>query len=254
MRDHAETSPVAATVKHSYTVPCTSAFRDAVEKLAALRKVNVGDIARSVLLVIATEIISTFPDPGEPTPEDRETVILKSGPAQGRPWRRKPRLQVRMAPGYEIEVIRRALGLALSMEKGAIRVRLEDPLAPPPAEPKPEPAPVQPPPPAAQSFPKEERRRGVREQSQKLQAVGEEIDRLKAIISVLAFEPLTDGVQSRADALYVLGFAPGDYPDARTLRAKFRMLATIHHPDSNHGDHQRMSQLNQAMTLLRDSM
>lgn len=132
MRDHAETSPAAANVKHSYTVPCTSAFRDAVEKLAALRKVNVGDIARSVLLVIATEIISTFPDPGEPTPEDRETVILKSGPAQGRPWRRKPRLQVRMAPGYEIEVIRRALGLALSMEKGAIRVRLEDPSAPPP--------------------------------------------------------------------------------------------------------------------------
>lgn len=249
MRDHAD-SPVAATVKHSYTVPCASAFRDAVEKLAARRKVNVGDIARSVLLVVPPETIATFADPGEPQAEDRETVILKSGPAQGRPWRRKPRLQVRMAPGYEAEMIRRALGLALSLEQGAIRVRLDDPAAPPPkADP-----PAPPPPDPDSAFPKVERRRGVREQSQKLQAVSEEIDRLRAIISVLAFEPLVDGVQTRAEALYVLGFAPGDYPDARTLRAKFRMLATIHHPDSNHGDHHRMSQLNQAMQLLRDSL
>ncbi|RAU23786.1 hypothetical protein CU669_01465 [Paramagnetospirillum kuznetsovii] len=97
-----------------------------------------------------------------------------------------------------------------------------------------------------------ERRRGTREQNQKLQAVSEEIDRLRAIISVLAFEPLPEGIQTRADALHVLGFAPGEFPDARTLRAKFRMLATIHHPDSNHGDHERMSQLNQAMQFLRD--
>lgn len=251
MRDHddpaaAGSAPGPASVKHSYTIPCASAFRDAVDKLATRRRVNVGDIARSVLLVMPAETIAAFSDPGEPASDDRETVILKSGPALGRPWRRKPRLQVRMAPGYTVETIRRALGMALSLELGGIRVRLEDPKAPPP---KPEPPP---PPPAAEAFPKVERRSGVREQSQKLAAVSEEIDRLKAIISVLAFEPLPDGVQTRAEALYILGFAPGDTPDARTLRAKFRMLATIHHPDSNHGDHHRMSQLNQAMEVLRD--
>ena len=151
-----------------------------------------------------------------------------------------------MAPGYAVETIRRALGMALSLEQGAIRVRLEDPKAPPPSPPAPRSEPV------AESFPKVERRHGEREQSQKLAAVDEEIARLKTIINVLAFEPLPDGVQTRAEALYILGFAPGDTPDARTLRAKFRMLATIHHPDSHHGDHHRMSQLNQAMEVLRD--
>ena len=92
----------------------------------------------------------------------------------------------------------------------------------------------------------------MREQSHKLEAVSEEIDRLRAIINVLSFEPLPDGVNTRAEALHILGFAPGDDPDRRTVRAKFRMLATIHHPDSNHGNHHRMSQLNQAMEFLRD--
>jgi len=53
--------------------------------------------------------------------------------------------------------------------------------------------------------------------------------------------------------LHVLGFSPGTKPHSRMLRAKFRLLATIHHPDSDHGDHQRMSQLNQAMAILRGS-
>ena len=248
MKDHDEAAIAStATVKHSYTIPCASGFRDAVDRLAARRKVNVGDIARSVLLVMPTESIAAFPDPGEPAADDRETVILKSGPAQGRPWRRKPRLQVRMAPGYAVDIIRKALGMALSVEQGALRVRLEDPTAPPP----PKPEPPKPTPPPAEAFPKVERRRGARDQSQKLAAVSEEIDRLKTIINVLAFEPLPEGVQTRAEALYILGFAPGDTPDARTLRAKFRMLATIHHPDSHHGDHHRMSQLNQAMEVLR---
>jgi len=246
MKDHCETAPTA-TVKHSYTVPCASAFRDAIDRLAARRRVNVGDIARSVLLVMPAETIAVFADPGEPESDDRETVILKSGPSAGRPWRRKPRLQVRMAPGYEIDAIRRALGMALAMEQGALRVRLDDPSAPPPprVEVKPEPKP-------AESFPSVERRRTAREQSKEMAVLSEEVDRLRAIIAVLAFDPLPEGIVTRADALHVLGFPPGTNPDRRTLRAKFRMLATIHHPDSNHGSHDRMSQLNQAMEVLRD--
>ncbi|HSV28224.1 MAG TPA: hypothetical protein VLL76_01660, partial [Candidatus Omnitrophota bacterium] len=115
------------SIKHSYTVPCASAFREAVEALAARRRVNVGDIARSVLLVMPADTIAQYPDPGEPPADDRETVILKSGPAQGRPWRRKPRLQVRMAPGYEIPFIRRALAIALAVERGQLNIHLHDP-------------------------------------------------------------------------------------------------------------------------------
>ncbi len=222
------------TVKHSYTIPCASAFRDAVERLAGSRSVNVGDIARSVLLVIPAATIAAYPDPGEPAAEDRETVILKSGPAKGRPWRRKPRLQVRMAPGYQVAFIRQAL--ALAMARGTRVVRLEDPEAKPPPPPPPPPAPA----PAAQDHLK------------LLEAVTEELERQKAVISVLAFEPLPEGVNTRAEALHVLGFPPGVHPDRRAIKARFRMLATIHHPDSHYGSHHRMSQLNQAMEVLSD--
>jgi len=222
-------------LKHSYTVPCSSVFREAVEALADSRQVNVGDLARSVLLVVPAEGVESFPDPGEPPSHDRETVILKSGPAKGRPWRRKPRLQVRMPPGHAIPFIRRALGLALALAEGKLAVTISDPAAPaqrpePAAEIKPAVPPVIEPEPEA-----------------------DELDRLRAIISTLAFEPLPDGVRSRSDALHVLGFSPDAKPDSRVVRAKFRLLATIHHPDSDHGDHQRMSQLNQAMAILRGS-
>jgi len=235
----ADLSASGGTIKHSYTVPCASAFRDAVETLAAKRHVNVGDIARSVLLVVRPELLTGQPDPGEPPIGDRETVILKSGPAKGRPWRRKPRLQVRMAPGYEIPVIRKALAVALALDKGELQVRLGDPRKRRPPEPPPPPPP---PPPQAP----------VHDGGRALEAVNEEIERMKAVIGVLAFEPLPDGVVSRAEALHVLGFPPGTRPDRRTLRARFRMLATIHHPDSHFGSHIRMSQLNQAMDLLTE--
>jgi len=220
-------------LKHSYTVPCSSAFREAVEALAESRHVNVGDLARSILLVVPAAEVERFPDPGEPSSHDRETVILKSGPAEGRPWRRKPRLQVRMPPGHAIPFIRRALGLALALAGGNLSVTVDDPKA---ASQRPVPAP--PPPPALPVVEDD--------------PMPDEVERLKAIISALAFDPLPEGVRSRAEALHVLGFSPGTRPDNRTVRAKFRMLATIHHPDSDHGDHERMSQLNQAMALLRD--
>jgi hypothetical protein len=237
--------------KHSYTIPCSSAFRDAVERLAQGRGVNVGDMARSVLLVVPVDVIETYDDPGEPPSEDREVVVLKSGPAAGRPWRRKPRLQVRMAPGYRIEVIRRALNIALAMADGSLAVHLHDPKTPPP---QPAPA-VEPERPAPKPELSETAVQAMlAEDKRLLQAAGEEIERLRATISVLRFDPLSDGVNSRAEALYVLGFPPGTYPDARAVRGRFRMLATIHHPDSNFGDHERMSQLNQAMEILRDGL
>ena len=210
--------------KHSYTIPCSSPFRDSVEALARRRGVNVGDIARSVLLVVPLSVISDYPDPGEPPADDRELVVLKSGPAKGRPWRRKPRLQVRMAPGFTIVAIRSALGLALAMEQGDRSVRLHGPQATPAAaDPPPSVDPVD-------DAPRKERRNpgrrssDVREEAETLKALEaarEELERMRAAISVMAFDPLDSGVNSRTEALYVLGFSPDSRPDARALRARW---------------------------------
>lgn len=233
------------TRKHSYTIPCSSTFRDSVSDLARRRGVNVADLARSVTLVVPTKAIAGYPDPGEPEAGDRETVILKSGAAKGRPWRRKPRLQVRMSPGYDVLIIRRALALALAMDRGELRVDVGDtrPAPPVPAPPPPPPPPAPPPPPPPPPVPTVDPAR--------LQEITDELERLQTIVSVLTFEPLPDGVQTRDDALHVLGLPPGRVPDRQTLRARYRMLATIHHPDGRYGNHRRMSQLNEAMDVLR---
>ena len=216
---------MASPVKTSYTVPCASAFRDSVIDLATRKGVNVGDVARSVMLAYPAETVASAPDPGEPQHADRETVVLQSGRAEGRPWKRKPRLQVRMPPGHGVPDIRRALGLALALDRGDLVARVEPPNATPPVDPE------------------------VEHQAERLR---EEVARLKTIVSVLAFDPLPEGPQNRSEALFVLGFAPGSRPDDRTVRARFRMLAAIHHPDSTYGNNQRMSQLNRAMELLRE--
>lgn len=205
--------------KHAYTLPCASVFRDAVLDLARVRGVNVADLARSVVLMVPAEIIEQFEDPGEPDAGDRETVVLKSGAAKGRPWRRKPRLQVRMAPGYTPTTIRKALGMALALAKNDLTLDIKTP-------------------------------QQMNEQA-KTPELREEIERLQSIIAELAFEPLSDGIQSRDDALHVLGFPPGALPPLGVMRARFRTLASIHHPDGKLGSHQRMSQLNAAMEYLR---
>ena len=249
----------SSSVKHSYTVPCASAFRDAAEALAHKRRVNVGDIARSILLVMPQSVIDGYPDPGEPLPDDRETVILKSGPALGRPWRRKPRIQVRMAPGYSIEQIRKALGIALAIESGVVQPQLLPPgyvyqAVAPETQKEPdkttmknatvpaEPAAVQPTMTVAEAF------------SEQTAPLREEVERLKAIVNVLSFDPLPGGVATADEALHVLGFPPRSRPKLQDVKARFRILATIHHPDSSHGNHQRMSQINQAMTILRTTV
>lgn len=209
--------------KHSYTIPCSSGFRDAVTALADKRRVNVADLARSVALVVSQAEITAFPDPGGPLAGDRETVVLKSGAAKGKPWQRKPRLQVRMAPGYDAVTLRKALGMALAIDRGDIDIRLdglEQEEVPP-----------------------------LVDESLIIEA-REEMDRLRSIISVLSFEPLPQGIRCRDDALHILGFPPGSLPDRKSLKNRFRTLATIHHPDSGHGNHDRMSQLNEAMAHL----
>ena len=219
------------TPKTSYTIPCSSAFRDAINALAASRQVNVADLARSILLVIPETAVREVPDPGDPPPEDREETTLKSGPSAGKLWRRKPRLQVRLSAGYNVTIVRRALNLALKLNQGDLTPKLEK--ARPDTGAQETQKPTEP-----------------REPPQQSPALQEEVDRLQSIVSALMFEPLEEGVTTRADARHVMGFAPSDRPDKATVRARFRKLAAIHHPDGNYGNHQRMSQLNAAMDLL----
>ena len=209
-----------ATRKISYTIPCASSFRDAVVRLAERRRSNVADLARSALLLLPEEALRRIPDPGEPATGDREQTVLKSGPSAGRPWRRKPRLQVRLPAGYAVPTVRRALNLLLFLSRNERAIDISDP-----AEAKPLPV------------------------SQD-RAMTEEIERLRTIVAVLSFKPLSGGVRSRMDALHVLGFAPSNRPSRDEIRTRFRALAAVHHPAGRFGNHQRMSQLYAAMEIL----
>ena len=222
--------------KTSYTVPCSSEFRQAIDLLAESRGGNVADLARSVVSLMPHGVISAYPDPGEPQPGDRETVILKSGAAMGKPWRRKPRLQVRMRIGLSADFIRKALALALAVDRGERAISIEDPNAPPPV------AVIDTP--AIDMEALEAQKTALRERD-------DELDRLKTLVSILAFDPLPNGILNREHALHVFGFPPGSIPNQQMMRGRFRMLASIYHPDSSTGDHDRMAQINTAMEILR---
>lgn len=217
----------AGVKKHSYTVPCASAFRDTVTALADRKNCNVADLARSVVLTVPLAAIEAYPDPGAPARNDRETVVLKSGNSKGKPWRRKPRLQVRMSPGLSTETIRKALALALALDEGRMVVDVQG----------------------------EDERSAARVKKEAETALMrdalDELERLRNVVDAMQFQPLPGGVNTRDQALYVLGFAPGSYPDAGEVRTRFRRLATIYHPDGKTGSHQHMSQLNAAMEMLR---
>ena len=224
-------------VKQSYTIPCSSTFRDTVLQLAERRGVNAADLARSVMLIVPEKTIEDYEDPGDPPKGDRETIVLKSGPAEGRPWRRKPRLQLRLPPGFAVVTVRKALKMAIDFDAGDVNMRVEksDVLA-------------------AERAALEEARAIKKRQAEppvELLQSREELERLRQIVDNLAFDPLDRGVTTFNEALHVMGFAPSARPDMGTIRAKYRVLAAIHHPDSNYGSHQRMTQLNAAMDLLR---
>ena len=120
------------THKTSYTIPCASAFKDAINALAASLRGNVADVARSILLTVPEEVIRAIPDPGGPSRDDREEIVIKSGPSAGKLWQRKPRLQVRLRSGYDVSTVRRALNIALWLNNGSLELKLSDPNVPSP--------------------------------------------------------------------------------------------------------------------------
>lgn len=205
----------------SYIVNCSTRFRDAVLDLAQRKGTNVGSLARSVMLLLPDEVFALWPDPGEPGSGDRDTVTLKSEHGKSKTSQRKPRLQVRMPAGLGADAIRRALAVALAMDEGDLSLRLEEGRGP--------------------------------DADQRLAHAEAEIKRLRRLLRATTPDPVDHAVRSRAEALYVMGFPPGAQPEPKTIGARYRALAAIHHPDSGDGDHRRMSQINAAVRILRKS-
>ena len=205
-----------------YVVPCSSSFRDRVMALATRRGVSAGDLARAVLLLLPADALARLPDPGEPGSEDREVVKLLSGPSKGRTLRRKPRLQVRLPSGHSMADLRRALSLALDLAAGEQEIALET----------------------------NADRQARAETSSAGERLTEEIESLHKIIETIRLRPLEKGVTSRGDALHALGFSPYAMPDRSVIRARYRQLARVYHPDAPFGDHVLMSQLNEALERL----
>lgn len=217
-----EKSNGSGGVGAAYVVPCTSSFRDAVLQLAEKRHASPSDLARAVLLLIPRDILARTVDPGEPAPDDRERIALQSGASRGRVLKRKPRLQMRLPAGHAHADLRRALALALAMAKGETQLALVT----------------------------EADRKAEAAVERARDEMADENTTLRGLIGDLATPVLPRGVQTRSEALFVLGFPPTAVPDTPTIRRRWRRMAMIYHPDSAFGDHDRMSQLNQALEKL----
>jgi len=226
----------------TYTIPCPSAFRQCVLDLSIQRDVSVSDLARAALTILPEAAIARHRDPGEPDAADRVPVPAQQDdearalepelPLLQAPW-----LEVEADDGLSIEHIRRALALVVDIADGVMGVGLVDEADD-----------------ITALTPKQRERRSItgrRRKDYERDAFAEENARLRATVSVLAFDLLPFGVSSREDALYVLGFPPHAKPTPNEVKARFRLLATVHHPDSGFGTHDRMTQLNAATTLLR---
>jgi len=211
-----------STAGVSYVVPCPSRFRDRVQALAEKQGVSPADLARSVLILVNSQTLDRHPDPGDPAPDDREAVKLQSGASAGRVLRRKPRIQMRLPAGHPIPRLRRALSVALATAAGEIDLTLVT----------------------------DADRRAEQVVEKARDALSEENDGLRRLVTDLAMPILTQGITSRADALFILGFPPSALPDQGTIKRRWRRLAMIYHPDSTFGDHERMTQLNAAAERL----
>lgn len=214
---------------NAYVVPCSTRFRGELELLLQSRNdsngandnVGLGDLARAVMLLIPQDIIESQPDPGDPDKNDRDIVTIRGGKAGGRTMPRKPRLQVRISQKTNAATIRKALGLALSLEKGWASLMLDG--------------------------------RGTGSAAHKLANAQLELQRLQGMIEKLAFQPLERGVRTRLDALYVLGFSSSAAPTPAEIKSRYRSLAMIFHPDSGHSSSNaalRIAQLSDAVKIL----
>ena len=131
-------------------------------------------------------------------------------------------MQLRLPAGHSVSTIRRALGLALEMSAGDSSIAVET----------------------------TGDREGKKRLERDVHRMSEELETFRRIVDDIAFDPLPNGINSRSEALHILGFSPVAIPDERAIRSRFRKLAMVYHPDSPLGDHTRMTQLNEALDRL----
>ena len=243
----------------SYIVTCATLFRDQIQTLADQRQVSAADLVRAVLLLVSPHDLSEVSDPGDADEDDRETVIVQSGAAKNRILKRKPRLQLRLPATLTDADIRKALSLALQMDREGWLFRTPQSLT---RDPTPEtisdaerpaktPIDIDIPPSDAHLDNTTPIKTELEVAVEALQESQDEIKRLHQMIAKLRFTPLDDGVRTRAEALFILGLPPHKFPDSKTIKDRFRLMAKIVHPDSLLGDHHRMAQLNDALRLLK---
>ena len=206
-------------------IACTAAFRNQVLALAKRRSVSTGDLLRAIAILLPPQALDEMADPGEPPLHERDTIIVKSGAHKGESLKRKPRLQVRLDEnlplGKDAATLRKALALALALEKQEWALSLEN----------------------TKQRRQRETRYGKTEQR---------ITELERGIDRLAFRPLPSNCRTLEDACYIFGFRASVRPSEELVRRRFRDLVSVFHPDAVKGDHERMSQLNQAMQLFKD--
>ena len=232
----------------SYIVTCSSAFRDAVQSLAAKKGVTVSDLVTAVHVLNDHLGPQSVPDPGDAGPDDRDVIKLKSGPRSGRCLRRKPRLQLRLADGLSDSYIRRSLALLIALDAG--ERALAEPEGPenPSIETQPA-ASIKPEMPETPSTSAQSTGQSTGDRTE-IDTAREHAEEMRALVSLMTFDPLPDGVNTVIDARYVLGLPPGMRLTRRIVKARFRMLSQIYHPDKETGDTVRMAQLIDASRLM----
>lgn len=214
----------------SYVIPCSSGFRDTVRELAARRGLTATDLASGVLALLDRETIDRIADPGEPAPDDRECVQLKSGPRKGRSLTRKPRLQLRLPNRLDHAHVRRALALAIELDAGRQTLKIVSPT--------------------------EESRLAaeIAEQRQSLRKAEQDLADMRATLNVIAFDADGQAVSTTEQASYILGLPPGATISRELVKSRFRQLSRVFHPDLPTGDTARMSRIIEAVRYLEERL
>lgn len=212
-------------------VTCSSQFAADALVTAAEKTCSLGELARSVLLVMPRAIIDAEPDPGEPESTDRESITITHGKYVGRKTARKPRIQLRMTERLPSEVLRKALSIAMRLHRGTIVPKL---------------------------LPLEEDSSAADEEHVEIAKIGDELSELRTTINHLqdsllrsSFVLLDHPCASLADMRHILGFHPNHEVSLEACQVRFRTLATVFHPDSLTGDSDRMAQLSDAIQFAR---
>ena len=210
----------------SYVIPCSSRFRDAVRALADRRGLTATDLAMGILTLVDHRVIDAVADPGEPSPGDRESIRLKSGPRKGRTLTRKPRLQLRLPGALNHADVRRSLALAIDLDSGRRVLSVASP----------------------DNVPQQAAE--LARQADALSKAEQALADMRSVLNIIAFDANGQSVSTTEQASYILGLPPGAPLSRELVKTRFRQLSRVFHPDVPTGDTERMSRIIEAVRFL----